>query len=63
MSTASHEFWVENEEYHEVAETYDRHVMVTSPDPYRGVRGVPDSWERTGVKYYEYKGPSVVPTG
>jgi hypothetical protein len=60
MSTASHEFWVENEEYHEVAETYDRHVTVTSPDSYRGF---PGSWYTTGVKYFEYKGPSVVPTG
>jgi hypothetical protein len=59
LSTASHEFWVENEEYHEVAETYDRHVTVVPPID----DGYPDSWYARGVKYYEYNGPSVVPTG
>ncbi len=59
--TAGRDFWIQNDNHHELAKMFERNVEVTSP---RHVRccycGLTHcSWGATTVTYYEYNGPSV----
>lgn len=63
MSSASTEFWLENEEYHDLARTFEENVEIRTPSGFfecdlNGFSGH-CPFCATSVTYYEYTGPSV----
>ena len=63
--TAAHEFWIKSDDYHNLAETYERNVIVTSPARVncRYGSGFRCTWCASSVTYYEYEGPTLCPRG
>lgn len=65
MSTYAQRFWSERDDYHELAEDYERNIEITHPNVVTGRTGCAwcyhCTWEATAVKYYEYRGDSLTP--
>lgn len=63
MSQAEHEFWTENESYHDLARRYDEHIVLTTPTGHFECRinglGGHCPFCATAVTYPEYRGPSL----
>lgn len=62
MSSAAARFWQNREHYHDLAERFERHIRITSPEYLTGRSGSYScgcSWCAREVKYYTYTGPRV----
>lgn len=59
MATYNSKFWSELERYHELAESYERNIIVTHPNYVTSNRLSPwfklSTWNATAVKYYEHR--------
>lgn len=57
-------FWRETERYHDLVEQYDRNTEITHPGYITTDRLYPHGylsrWDRTAIKYREYRGPSII---